>query len=68
MKVHFVAAYDRISFCAAWPYSESDAIRPFRFSLIYGKNAAVRGLDIGLVNAIRNGEFLPVFPFVNFSF
>jgi hypothetical protein len=33
-----------------------------------GKNAAVRGLDIGPVNAIRNGEFLPVFPFVNFSF
>lgn len=30
--------------------SEDKSIKGFRFNLIYGKNAAVTGLDIGLVN------------------
>ena len=29
---------------------EDQSVKGFRFNLIYGKNAAVTGLDIGLVN------------------
>ncbi len=33
-------------------YNAEDVIKGFRLNLIYGRNAAVTGLDIGLVNHV----------------
>jgi hypothetical protein len=30
--------------------------------------ATMRGIQLGLINIIKDGGFLPVFPFFNFSF
>jgi len=42
-------------------FSDTDAIRGVRFSLLYGKNTAVSGFDLGLVNhttdAFRGVQF-----------
>ena len=35
---------------------EEDSIKYFRFNLIYGKNASLVGLDLGLVNHLTSGE------------
>ena len=37
-------------------YSEDTSVKYFRFSLIYGKNATLTGLDMGLVNHLTAGE------------
>jgi hypothetical protein len=33
-------------------FPETDAIKGFRFNLIYGRNAAMHGFDLGLVNHV----------------
>ena len=35
---------------------ENDAIKYFRFNLIYGKNTTMTGVDLGLVNHLTAGE------------
>jgi len=39
---------------------EGEAVGGFRFNLIYGRNAAMTGLDIGLVNHTGPGDFVGV--------
>ena len=48
-------------------FPETDSITGFRFNLLYGRNAAVTGLDLGLVNH-STGQFKGVqFGFVGIS-
>ena len=37
-------------------YPEETSITAFRFNLIYGRNASLTGLDLGLVNHLTSGE------------
>jgi hypothetical protein len=37
-------------------FPEDTSVKYFRFSLIYGKNATLTGLDMGLVNHLTAGE------------
>jgi len=62
---------------------QDDAVRGVRLSLLYGRNSYVTGFDLGLVshtagdftgvqlglvNIIKEGGVLPVMPLVNWSF
>ena len=48
-------------------YSEDTSVKYFRFSLIYGKNATLTGLDLGLVNHLTAGESKAIqFGFANY--
>jgi hypothetical protein len=39
-------------------FPETDSIAGVRFNLLYGRNVAVTGLDIGLVNHVTTGKFV----------
>ena len=48
-------------------FPESDAVKGVRVSLIYGKNAAVTGLDFGLINHTTlyfNNHFIGILRFI----
>jgi len=48
-------------------FPEDTSVKYFRFSLIYGKNATLTGLDLGLVNHLTAGESKALqLGFVNF--
>ena len=38
-------------------FPESDSITGIRLNLLYGRNASVTGLDVGLVNHTSTGKF-----------
>jgi hypothetical protein len=47
-----VALFDPIQI-----FPEDNSITGVRLNLIYGKNVAMTGIDLGLVNAVGSGEF-----------